>query len=98
MIFALLSCIFMILAIFAKFIYKLKEKNFSLIVIIILNIFIGKVSEPSYGGLVLGGEEYFKHNLTSYLAMLSLIIIYVNLFINYITQSKEMNKKKVNKF
>lgn len=92
-IFALLGLFFMILIIFAKLKYKLKERNISFIFIILLTMILYILSRPFAGGLMLEGEEYFYYNLDSYLAILPIIIINVNLCVNFLSQN---NKTKRN--
>ena len=84
--FFLISALLTIILIFIKIKYKLNERNISFIFVIIITLGFMIGSQPNFGGLILEGNDYFKHNLSEWIDFLILLLIQCNLCINIISQ------------
>ena len=89
-IFLLLSVIFSVIMVIIKFVKKIKIDIYFIASIVMLFI-INAFTFNTFGGLKLEGEAYFYRNFNAYINTLSLILIQVNLIINFIC-SKTENK------
>ena len=87
-----ISALLTIILIFIKIKYKLNERNVSFIFVIIITLGFMVGSQPNFGGLMLEGKEYFKHNLSEWINFLILLLIQCNLCIDFISQ-KDLRKE-----
>ena len=93
-IFVWCAFLFWILAIYFKKKYSLKEKNFSLIFMILYSALLWYVSSPVAGGLINDfGDGFLLMNRRLYFKWLFAIIINLNIFIDYISQIKKEIKE-----